>query len=393
MATASALDGTGALQVAGATLTDHEVAGLASLYNLADGHAYHHYTEAFPYLPTRLADLWRECEDVPVPVMERSFLEAFAELVGCPSAKLTSRFKITPTASNSIDLVAALLAQRSATTALIEPTFDNLALLLRRRGVSLLPLPDADLTRASTNDCLGPLLDGISCGAVFLVSPNNPTGTSMTRPDLESLASHCRANDRLLVIDRCFRCYERAAFDDLSILVASGVSFVLIEDTGKVWPTHDLKASILLYSADVADELEALYNEFYLCHSRFALAVLRECLLDAGRNGLPMAIWSKVVWRRKLLRESLKRTPIRIAAGAEGSTLPVEWLDCSATGLTDLQIAAILRDRGITVLPGRQFFWASSGSPEHQSFIRVAMMKPSEVFRESVRRLAGTWSA
>ena len=365
-------------------LTDFEIEALQHDLNLADGHAYQDTTSHFLDIIEAVGTLWEECETMRIPDIEYRFRNSFAVLAGSAEMTRLPFFKICPSASNSIDIIGAILAQQRLVTRLVEPTFDNLALLLRRRRVTLEPLIENDIVLAAACGSISTLLDTHSCGAVFLVQPNNPTGRSLDANTLQAIAERCAARHKILIIDNSFRFYNRHPFDDYLILVKSGVSFVALEDTGKVWPTHDLKASLLFCSPDLETIVTAIYNELYMCNSRFTLALLEKFILKTAEVGLAQTIWRQVDEHRNLLRRTIVGTDLIVDATASDSKVSVEWLDCRGTGVCDLELTKILAAKGLLVLPGRQFFWHSSAQDEHQFNVRLALMKPVDSFRRSM---------
>ena len=56
-----------------------------------------------------------------------------------------------------------------------------------------------------------------------------------------------RAGDRLQFPD-----VQPGLYDDVALLLRSGVSFIAFEDTGKSFPTLDAKASLIYSSPDLA---------------------------------------------------------------------------------------------------------------------------------------------
>lgn len=365
------------------TLTDFEVVGLQSELNLADGHAYQDLGEDYSDIIEELSAIWDASESIRVPEAEHAFREAFAALAGSSAMAKLPFFKICPTASNSIDVIGAVLATRKLKTALVEPTFDNLSLLLRRRGVVLEPISEIVLGEESMGAELQRCASS-SGGALVVVNPANPTGRCLTARSLRRLSEYCAAKNKLLVMDNSFRFYNREPFDDYSVLLESGVSFLAFEDTGKVWPTHDLKASLLFCSPDLEEIVNTVYNETYLCNSRFVLALLARFLLRTAERGLARVIWPIVDERRSLLRRSIADTGIVVDRTSEPSQISVEWLDCRGTGLQDLQLTSLLAQNGVLVLPGRLFFWYSGDDAERHYNVRIALMKPARRFAKAI---------
>jgi hypothetical protein len=82
----------------------------------------------------------------------------------------------------------------------------------------------------------------------------------------------------------------------------------------------------------------------------------------------------------------LSNTALEVSQTSLTSTLSVEWINIEKTGYSDLELASILQRSGITVLPGRHFFWNSSGEMQNQ-FIRIAMLKPETVYTQGLVEL------
>jgi len=216
-----------------------------------------------------------------------------------------------PTASNSIELVAAMLRRRRLPTALVEPTFDNLALLLHRREVSLHAIDERLIFDDTAIDALEQQLVTSGVGALFIVSPSNPTGRCLTSGHFSEIAELCMRCGVMLVIDSSFRMYNRDLFDDVALLLRSGVSFIAFEDTGKSFPTLDTKASLIYASPDLASELETLYNEVYLCASGISLLLLSRAFERTHEAGIDNVLWSLVDQRRMQLSVSSLPTGAR----------------------------------------------------------------------------------
>jgi aspartate/methionine/tyrosine aminotransferase len=370
------------------TLTDIEIRGLSSHYSLADGHAYQDIDECYKAIINSLPDCWGEACTRPIPELEFSFKQAYATLAGSPALTGITQFKICPTASNSIDIVGAFLAELNIKTALIEPTFDNLALLLKRRSVELVSIYDDLLVDAARHDGLGPDVLDENVRALFLVNPNNPTGRVLSEAEFRAIVNYCAHTGTKVILDNSFRLHNRRPFDDYRLLEESGVSFVCIEDTGKVFPTLDMKGSLLVYSEDNQPLMDRIYNEIFLCTSAFSLVVLEKFLTVTAQVGLHKTVWRTVDTHRQLLRAALDLSILEVDLSARQSSLSVEWLDCSLAGLDDFRVCSQFEQQGITVLPGRMFYWNSHHVPAHQRNLRISLLKPHAKFADAVDRLS-----
>lgn len=364
------------------TLTAVERLGLVSECNMADGHAYHDLTEAQSKIIGSLPYLWKIAVKKDQHQAEFDFLSSFHQLAVSPSLSNYKDFVICPTASNSIDIVGACLNHLSLNIGLVEPTFDNLALLLRRRKVNITAIEEDVIFRGD--------LDGINADqfdALFLVNPNNPTGQLLSKERFIEIVNWCHLHNKLLILDCTFRFFVPQSYEQFKILLDSGISFITIEDTGKVWPTQDIKASLLIFSSDLASLIKTIYEEIYLCVSNFQLELLGQFMRDAHKQGLDNTLWSEVARRRQLFREALKETRLYIDPIATESKISVEWVRFNEKEDNDTLLLSSLQQQGLIALPGRLFYWNSSDNPSSQRHLRFSLLKLNIQFNASLQKL------
>jgi aspartate/methionine/tyrosine aminotransferase len=359
-------------------LTEIEALGLASQHDLANGHASQELAQAQQHIIAKLPEIWTRAAKQKSRKAELMFKDAFRKLAQTPSLINYEHFKICPTASNSIDVVATWLAEKQLKTALIEPTFDNLYLILKRRGIDLTALPETLLHTGEFKTAFS------NVDALFLVNPNNPTGKVLSRNQFVDIAEWCAANNKVLILDNTFRFFVPQLFDAYQILLDSGVTFLSIEDTGKVWPTQEIKASLLFCSSNIIQEVHIIYDEIFLCHSNFALGILSEFLLDAHERGLAEAVWHGVATRRQKFREALNATILDIHPGSELSAISVEWVVIKNHFEDDLALADHFQSQNLILLPGRQFYWSKKGEFAQTNSARFALLKPESEFLSAI---------
>src|SRR5262249_56779194 len=95
--------------------------------------------------------------------------------------------------------------QRHLSVTLIEPCFDNLSDIFRRHDIPLRPLSDEWLE--SPNDAFEHALGELRTDAICLVTPNNPTGRTLSEENLRSLVRFCKHRRALLILENCFPAY------------------------------------------------------------------------------------------------------------------------------------------------------------------------------------------
>ncbi len=372
-------------------LTEIEAIGLQSEHDLANGHASHELSSSQKSIIDKMPQLWLQASGLKSWQAEAAFRDAFLRLAQTQALVDYRHFKICPTASNSIDTVATFLAANSMKTALIEPTFDNLYLILKRRGVELLSLPEETLHGDNEDhEALEELYDLLaSVDAVFLVNPNNPSGRSLSEKQFRAIARYCAAEKKTLVLDNTFRFFLPQSYDCYQILLDSKVSFLSIEDTGKVWPTQEIKASLLICSQENFKQIEKIYDEIFLCHSNFALLFLAEFLNDAHERGLEEAVWRKVSQRRQRFREIISGTELlKIDEHSISSNLSVEWVKIQSAFVDDCQLLEFFKASNLVILPGRQFYWSKSAPEGFDKKIRFALLKSEAEFQSAMSLLS-----
>jgi hypothetical protein len=95
------------------------------------------------------------------------------------------------------------------------------------------------------------------------------------------------------------------SWDQYAVLRESGVSFIAIEDTGKVLPLRDLKIGTCICSADLYEDCARLHNDLLLNVSPFILKLNTEVLRLVGEHGIDRLL-ATVETNRKIVRDSLR---------------------------------------------------------------------------------------
>jgi aspartate/methionine/tyrosine aminotransferase len=362
------------------SLTEIEVFGLNSAFNLSDGHSYLDTEKMYPDVLGNLLGIWRTATNSSIPVMEKTFKQAFAKFYGLKGLEKQNLFSICPTASNSIDVVGAWAYAAKIRVGLIEPTFDNLALLLHRREVDLVSIPEFCFhdINALESQVLVNHLD-----AIFLVNPNNPTGRVVDRDSLQKIIDLCLKYDLKLILDTSFRFCHTGHLDEYELMQKAGVSFIILEDTGKVWPTLDTKASLLSYSSDIAPLIRQIYEELYLCSSNLSLALITAFIKSTAEKGGLHYLHSLIQSRLETFRATLSDLPVQIANENSDALMSIAWVDISALGLTDMELVNHCAKYELSILPGRYFYWNSHEINGHAR-VRIALLKSEVGFINSI---------
>ncbi len=359
-------------------LTQLEFLALNSEFNLADGHARQSLTAGQSQIVAELPLLFEEGEKRPVEELEREAHAAFFTALGqhsYPSAP--GRVLSCYSSSVAMEILSRALAETTGSVALVHPTFDNIADLLRGNGLKLVPLAEDPL---HGDDLDTDLLTSVGC--VFVTTPNNPTGRVVSKERLTRLAEQCAAHGVVLALDTSFRGFDtRAHYDHYEVLQASGARWVVIEDTGKLWPTLDLKVGMLVHSENLALPVEKIYSDILLGVSPLILAMVRRFSEDAAAGGLE-DLHRFIAGHRAMVREELAGLP-GVYVPDPDSRASVERI--GLTDLTGTQVWERLREHNVYALPCRAFHWADPSQGDHT--LRLALARSTDPLTQSVRAL------
>jgi enduracididine biosynthesis enzyme MppP len=318
-------------------LTEIELAAIESGINLADGHARYELSASQQKIIDELSEMYALAAEVS------------------PAMEITAR---------------SLYISGVRRVALIHPTFDNIPDILRGVGMNLLPMPEETLLDGS-----GRLPDGAE--VLFITTPNNPTGHVLLPEVLTHWARECASKDVILVLDSSFRGFdERAQYDHYAILVREGCRYIIMEDTGKLWPTLDLKIGFLAFARDEPLPLHRIYTDILLGVSPLLMVLVQRFAQDAHDGGFN-ELHRFVRANRALLRKRLSGLPAVSFPDAD-SRISVERV-ALPEGFTGSGMRQTLCERAVHVLPCRQFFWAEPEAGER--YIRLALSRPSEIIR------------
>jgi aspartate/methionine/tyrosine aminotransferase len=357
-------------------LTVWERRGLPCLHNLADGHANQHQNERQLQIVARLPDLYLSSSVNHQFQLEHEFSYSFFTLAQQKGYSLFEPPLYHYSSSVSIEIIGNFLRQQLLRVGVLQPTFDNIPAILKRVGVRVSQVDERCLTEPEE------VLSSLDVDALFLVVPNNPTGAQISKDAFIRLAQTCAERRLVLILDLSFRFFgELHQWDQYELLHGLGTDFITIEDTGKTWPTLDLKTGFVVASPGIHRCLTDITDDVLLNVSPFCLRILKEYILQE-RSVVENSARSVATENREILRSYLSRTSLDTVD--RHSTISVEWIGLPA-GWHSVRVCEWLYQRSITILPGTQFFWAQEelGLP----YVRVALMRPPSSFEAAAKAL------
>ncbi|HEY6309492.1 MAG TPA: aminotransferase class I/II-fold pyridoxal phosphate-dependent enzyme [Streptosporangiaceae bacterium] len=355
-----------------ANLTEIELAAIESGINLADGHARYELTASQQKIINQLCELYALAAETSPALLDQKAQSAFLTAVGQHSAMSRAEVLSCYSSSVAMEITArSLYTSGVRRVALIHPTFDNIPDILRGVGMNLMPVSEESLVDGS-----GRLPDGAE--VLFVTTPNNPTGEVLSPEVLTHWARECASRGIVLVLDSSFRGFdERAQYDHYAILVQEGCRYIIMEDTGKLWPTLDLKIGFLAFPRDERLlPLHRIYTDILLGVSPLLMLLVQRFAEDAHDGGFS-ELHRFIHSNRALLRKRLSGIPA-ISFPDTDSRISVERL-ALPTGFTGSDMRHTLCERAVHVLPCRQFYWAEPEAGER--YIRLALSRPPEMIR------------
>ena len=262
------------------SLTRLEDKALRSGLNASDGHPRMPLTESQEHIVADLPSLFHQAQRCSFEEVEERAQRAFLHGIGQLRAPIaTGRLVSCYSSSTAMDIVARTLAERTSAVALIHPTFDNIADLLRARGLMLYPVAECEFD----GEIVAELPDMLArCSS--LLRTTRPAGCC---PPMHWPGSRSRVNTgRVLALDTCFRAHDpRSQYDTYDILENSGVEWVIIEDTGKVWPMLELKAGFLSWGERTDLALLDAFSDILLTMSPVILLLVQRLAEDGVLGG------------------------------------------------------------------------------------------------------------
>ncbi len=269
----------------------------------------------------------------------------------------------------------------------LEPYYDSYVAMLdmcgaRRRAVTLQApdfRPDLDALRAAVTD---------RTKAILLNTPHNPTGTVLTREELQVVADLAIAHDVIVVSDEV---YEHLVFDDarsgeghvpIATLPGMRERTLTLSSVGKSWSFTGWKVGWATGPAPLVQAVLAA-KQWLTFTSGSPLQPAVAHALDHEPDW-PAALARDLQSRRDLLCEGLASAGLtpRVPEGTYFATT-----DISHLGWADgLELCLALPERaGVVAIPVQGFY---DDTQAGRQLVRWAFCKRPDTISEGLRRLA-----
>lgn len=365
-------------------LTADELAGLQAPYNLGDAHTHQDpSSEEAETIIARLPEIFWEAARGSQHLLDKQGAEAFLRLSRQTSLLPLAWYLPVYSSSVAMEIIANALRMRNCSVLLTEPTFDNIPDILTRQGIPVSPLRVG--RHVGYLSAIRSTLVHASCDVLMLVLPNNPTGHQLTSHELTEVAKTCQEQRVSLILDVSFRLHDpRMSYDQYEILTASGVDFIVVEDTGKIWPTTDLKLAYILASESWQPLLKDIHQDILLNVSPFVSCLVRYYSELSLSDDL-YTVRDVLRINRAALLAAIRDGSLPFVVESVDSQVGVEFLRVT-TGESANDLATRLASYGITILSGEAFYW--SNPTDGVELVRVALARDPRYFEVAIRSLA-----
>lgn len=347
--------------------------------NAADAHARFTPSTAFQHLILdELPNLFESARKRDQRDLDMEAFVSFQRLGNQNASIENPHVSFYPCYSSSVALeIAANSLSGTYASALVQhPTFDNIPDILRRNRIIPLPWDFYHQTE----------FDAERTNLWVLTAPNNPTGTVLGRGELVHIATSAAARGGMVIVDASFRLFcEGARYDYYEVLLEAGCDFIVIEDTGKIWPTLDLKLGFLCTSAKYEGTVRDTYDDILLNVPPFTSQLV-----------------ARISQYPQLLEEvhaliKANRTSLRTALSTAHANQQVHFPFPSSEVSVDLlqfqspeERTALLNQllvKDVALLPSDSFWWSIS-SLVSRSSVRIALARDPEIIDEVARAIA-----
>ncbi len=366
-------------------LTGYEIDTLPASYNLTDGHAFRGWSPDEEAIINCSEQLFKNNTRQMQLQLEREYIRDFLALGKQTHNEEQLAYLMCFTASMAFEVLANFLRLNQLNMTLIEPCFDNLADIFIRHQIPMVPFPDAHLE--APVEVFAQALERVETDAICLVTPNNPTGMTLSAENLQCLVAFCQRRQKLLVLDNCFRAYipRDMLYDQYHIILDADIDVVLIEDTGKTWPTAEIKAPFFAISRarGFFDRIYDIYTDFLLHISPVGIKLMHEFIRLSQADELAH-IQHIVQTNLQTLYHQLEGT---LLTPMGKPFMSVAWLRVDYP-MTGFELKEILDDHGVHILSGDHFYWTDHklGS----QFVRIALTRDPDVFAQAASMLGET---
>ena len=294
------------------------------------------------------------------------------------SYKAENQIIVTVGASQALDLAFRALLNQGDEVLIVEPAFVSYAPLVSIAGGK--PVPISTSPENGFKVTPGQIEKAITekTKAILLCSPNNPTGSSLSKKELMEIARIIEEHDLLVVSDEI---YAELSYDEAFTSFASidGMyeKTILINGFSKGFAMTGWRLGFLAAPAELVQVMLKIHQYTIMC----APHMLQHGALEALRNTYSEVVNMRNSYRRRrnYMVQSLNK--MGLECHTPGGAFYV-FPSIKSTGLTSEEFAEeLLIQEKVAVVPGNVFGECGEG------YIRCSYAASMEQLQESMKRI------
>ncbi|MEP3345906.1 MAG: aminotransferase class I/II-fold pyridoxal phosphate-dependent enzyme [Litoreibacter sp.] len=281
-----------------------------------------------------------------------------------------ARVVVTAGSSAAFVLAFTALFEAGEAVGVTEPGYPSYRQILK----SLSLTPHAIPTHAADRHV--PQLPDAQLAGFIVASPANPTGTMLSKDDLDALISKCQANDTAFISDEIYHGvqYEGRA---VSALELSDDVYV-INSFSKYFSMTGWRLGWMIVPEDHIRRIERLAQNMFICAPHAAQIAALGALQARDETEAMLDVYRE---NRRLMLEGLPKAGFDKIAPPDGAFYV--YADISDLSQDSLAFAAeILEQAGVAVTPGLDF-----DPVRGHTTLRFSYARATEDIVEGLRRL------
>jgi aspartate/methionine/tyrosine aminotransferase len=293
-----------------------------------------------------------------------------------------AQIAVTSAGVNALMLASQLIVDPGEHVVEVVPLWPNLLEIPKILGARVTTVP-LRFSASGWKLDLDRLIDALTPGTrvLYLNSPNNPTGWTVTRDEQKALLEHCRRHGIWIFADDA---YERLYFGRGGIapsflaLMDEGDRLISANTFSKSWLMTGWRLGWLVVPPSLAADLGKLIEYNTSCAPVF----VQRAGIAAVNEGEPVIAHTLERFRRArdFLVSRLRNLPGVRVAEPDGTMYAFFGIE----GMTDSLAFCkrLVRDHGLGLAPGAAF------GPEGEGYLRWCFAASEERLAEGIRRLA-----
>ena len=355
------------------------------------------FTVGYPRLLTTAAQ-WQRFREIvvsltQVPASRYESMESIKTSVrNLLDAPASLDCEITFSGSVALERTISALIDCDRNTLVTTPGFDSIASFVERAGereptyVEINPFS----TRKSRVDSLADkIVDSV--GTVVIVSPDNPSGLTLSSPELHRIAESCGAVDATLIVDHCFALVNTAGYEmGMAFRLGDACRWAALWDSSKTVELLGERFGFIFGSDTELSRIRSLLSEIQFDLPIASIAIMDLALRQLGQND-ELRIRDKLAWQNYLdIKHVCEEIGLRANAPDAGGFVLISDNHNSARHSVSLA-DKLLRESRIALTPSQVLY------PPHIvpdcDFLRISLVRPrAMVIRlcEALRETAGS---